>query len=303
MSDLRTVSTTSTQASIDAVDARLTAEQSWPGLRRFMRNRPAVAGSIFMLLMFVVMVFWPWLVPYPDDVADAVNFDRMLEPPSAEFWLGTDEAGRDILTRIMAGTGMSLGLGLVVILCAIIIGVPLGMIAGYYGGWTERVIMRIVDVFSSVPALVLALAISVLLGPSLINAMIALSIVWWRVFARIAHGQTLSLKTEPYVAIARQMGASDAYILFREILPNMASAILVTASLDAGAVILIGTSISFLGAGANPPAAEWGLMVASGRAYLPGSWWPSLFPGLAIFFTVMSLNMIGDGLRDYFAGE
>lgn len=294
---------TSATAAIDAVDAKLSTEQKWPGLRRFLRNRPAVFGSIFMLVMFVVMALWPWLVPYPDDVADAVNFDRMLEPPSAEFWLGTDEAGRDILTRIMAGTGMSLGLGLVVITCAIVIGVPLGMIAGYYGGWTERVIMRIVDVFSSVPALVLALAISVLLGPSLTNAMIALSIVWWRVFARIAHGQTLSLKTEPYVAIARQMGASDRHILFREILPNMASAILVTASLDAGAVILIGTSISFLGAGANPPAAEWGLMVALGRAYLPGAWWPSLFPGLAIFFTVMSLNMIGDGLRDFFAGE
>jgi len=288
---------------IDAVDAKLSAEQSFPRLRRFLRNRPAVLGSFFMLLMFVVMAVWPQLVPYPDDVADAVNFDRMLEPPSAEFWLGTDEAGRDILTRIMAGTGMSLSLGLVVISVAIVIGVPLGMIAGYYGGWTERVIMRIVDVFSSVPALVLALAISVLLGPSLTNAMIALSIVWWRVFARIAHGQTLSIKSEPYVAIARQMGASDIHVLFREILPNMASAILVTASLDAGAVILIGTSISFLGAGASPPTAEWGLMVASGRAYLPSAWWPSLFPGLAIFFTVMSLNMIGDGLRDFFAGE
>jgi peptide/nickel transport system permease protein len=288
---------------IDAVDARLAAEQSYPRLRRFLRNRPAIVGGLLMALMLVVMTAWPWLVPYPDDVADEVNFDRMLEPPSLEFWFGTDEAGRDIVTRIMAGTGMSLGLGLVVISVAIVIGVPLGMIAGYYGGWTERIIMRIVDVFSSVPALVLALAISVLLGPSLTNAMIALSIVWWRVFARIAHGQTLSLKTEPYVAIARQMGASDAHVLFREILPNMASAILVTATLDAGAVILIGTSISFLGAGASPPAAEWGLMVASGRAYLPGSWWPSLFPGLAIFVTVMSLNMIGDGLRDFFAGE
>lgn len=297
------ISNTAAGGAIDAVDARLSAELSYPRLRRFLRNKPAVVGTFFMALMVVVMFVWPWLVPYPDDVADAVNFDRMLEPPSLEFWFGTDEAGRDILTRIMAGTGMSLGLGLVVISVAIVIGVPLGMIAGYYGSWTERIIMRIVDVFSSVPALVLALAISVLLGPSLTNAMIALSIVWWRVFARIAHGQTLSIKTEPYVAIARQMGASDAHILFREILPNMASAILVTATLDAGAVILIGTSISFLGAGASPPAAEWGLMVASGRAYLPGSWWPSLFPGLAIFITVMSLNMIGDGLRDFFAGE
>ncbi|MGI6854780.1 ABC transporter permease [Mesorhizobium sp. 1B3] len=291
------------EGTIAALDSELSEVLSFGGLRRFLRNKPAVFGSLCLLILCFVMMAWPWLVPYPDDIADAVNFDRMLEPPSSEFLFGTDEAGRDILSRVMAGTGMSLGLGLVVIAVAVVIGVPLGMVAGYYGGAVERVIMRVVDVFSSVPALVLALAISVLLGPSLVNAMIALSIVWWRVFARIAHGQTLSLKNEAYVNIARQMGASDRHILFREILPNMASSILVTASLDAGAVILIGTSISFLGAGANPPAAEWGLMVASGRNYLPGAWWPSLFPGLAIFVTVMSLNMIGDGLRDFFAGE
>lgn len=272
-------------------------------LKRFLRNRPAMIGSAVMLILIFCAIFAPWISPYPDDVSDAVHFDRMLQPPSAEFWFGTDEAGRDVLTRVVSGAGLSLAMGLIVILMALVIGVPVGLLAGYYGGKTEAVLMRITDVFSSIPALVLALAISVVLGASFGNAILALGLVWWRVFARLAHGQTLSIKTENYVIAARQMGASDARVMFREILPNMASSLLVTASLDAGAVILIGTSISFLGAGASPPTAEWGLMVATGRHYLPGAWWPSLFPGLAIFVTVMSLDMIGDGLRDLFAGD
>lgn len=272
-------------------------------LKRFLRNRPAMMGSAVMLVLIFCAVFAPWISPYPDDVSDAVHFDRMLQPPSAEFWFGTDEAGRDVLTRVLSGAGLSLAMGLIVILMALVIGVPVGLFAGYYGGKTEAILMRITDVFSSIPALVLALAISVVLGASFGNAILALGLVWWRVFARLAHGQTLSIKTENYVIAARQMGASHARVMFREILPNMASSLLVTASLDAGAVILIGTSISFLGAGASPPTAEWGLMVATGRHYLPGAWWPSLFPGLAIFVTVMSLNMIGDGLRDLFAGD
>ena len=272
-------------------------------LKRFLRNRPAMIGSAVMLILIFCAIFAPWISPYPDDVSDAVHFDRMLQPPSAEFWFGTDEAGRDVLTRVVSGAGLSLAMGLIVILMALVIGVPVALLAGYYGGKTEAVLMRITDVFSSIPALVLALAISVVLGASFGNAILALGLVWWRVFARLAHGQTLSIKTENYVIAARQMGASDARVMFREILPNMASSLLVTASLDAGAVILIGTSISFLGAGASPPTAEWGLMVATGRHYLPGAWWPSLFPGLAIFVTVMSLNMIGDGLRDLFAGD
>jgi len=272
-------------------------------LKRFLRNQPAMIGSVIMLCLVFCAVFAPWISPYPEDVSDAVHFDRMLQPPSAEFWFGTDEAGRDVLTRVLNGAGLSLAMGLIVILMAVVIGVPVGLFAGYYGGKTEAVLMRITDVFSSIPALVLALAISVVLGSSFGNAILALGLVWWRVFARLAHGQTLSLKTENYVIAGKQMGASDGRIMFREILPNMASSLLVTASLDAGAVILIGTSISFLGAGASPPTAEWGLMVATGRHYLPGAWWPSLFPGLAIFVAVMSLNMIGDGLRDLFAGD
>lgn len=272
-------------------------------LKRFLRNRPALIGATLMLVLLFCAIFAPLMYPYPEDVADAVHFDRVLQPPSWDYWMGTDETGRDVLTRVLAGAKLSLAMGGIVIAMAVVIGVPVGLVAGYYGGKIEAVLMRITDVFSSIPALVLALAISVVLGSSFANAILALGLVWWRVFARLAHGQTLSLKSENYVTAARQMGASDLRIMFREILPNMASPLLVAASLDAGAVILIGTSISFLGAGASPPTAEWGLMVAGGRHYLPGAWWPSLFPGLAIFVTVMSLNLIGDGLRDLFAGD
>jgi peptide/nickel transport system permease protein len=271
--------------------------------KRFFHNRTAAIGFVCLAILVFVAIFAPWIAPYPEDALDALHFDRMLQPPSIDYLFGTDEAGRDVLTRVMNGAALSLGMAFVVMVAAVVVGVPIGLVAGYYGGRTEIVLMRVVDVFSSIPALVLALGISVLLGPSLVNAMVALSLVWWRVFARIAHGQTLSLKHEKYVLAARQMGASDRHILFREILPNMASSLLVAASLDAGAVILIGTSISFLGAGANPPTPEWGLMVATGRNYMPESWWVSLFPGLAIFMVVVSLNMIGDGLRDVLADE
>lgn len=284
-------------------DDQVVTEPRYRALKRFLRNRPATIGALLLTILVVCAVFAPWLSPYPEDVADAVHFDRMLQPPSLENWFGTDEAGRDILTRVMHGARLSLAMGVIVIAMGLVIGVPIGLVAGYYGGKVEAVLMRITDVFSSIPALVLALAFSVVLGSSFGNAILALGLVWWRVFARLAHGQTLSLRNENYVVAARLMGASDSRVMFREILPNMTSTLLVTASLDAGAVILIGTSISFLGAGASPPTAEWGLMVAGGRHYLPGAWWPTLFPGLAILVTVMSLNMIGDGLRDIFAGD
>lgn len=271
--------------------------------RQALRNRAAVVGAVFIALMICAAVLAPLIAPYPGDIRDNVHFERLLQPPSAEFWMGTDEAGRDILSRVIFGARISLTMGLSVMALALVIGVPVGLMAGYYGGVVEAVLMRVTDVFSSIPALVLALTISVLMGPSLVNVVLALGLVWWRIFARLAHGQTLSIKQENYVVAARAMGASDVHILFREILPNMASVLLVKASLDTGAAILVGTAISFLGAGASPPTAEWGLMVATGRHYLPDFWWASLFPGLAIFLTVLSLNMIGDGLRDFFAAK
>jgi peptide/nickel transport system permease protein len=295
--------------SVSALD--LVAEEPAParktGFRRrfarFARNRLALAGAICLLALVVVAVLAPWIVPYPDDVADSLNFDAVLQSPSLAHPMGTDEVGRDVLTRVMAGARWSLSMAAIVLAIAVTIGVPLGLFAGYYGGALEQVLMRITDGFSAVPALVLALAITVLLGPSLINAMIAIGFVWWRSFARIAHGQTLSRKQETYVTVARSLGASDLLIMFREILPNISSPLLVAISLNAGYAVLTGTALSFLGAGARPPTPEWGQMVAASRNYLPGAWWPSLFPGIAIFITVVSFNLLGDGLRDYFSEE
>jgi peptide/nickel transport system permease protein len=270
---------------------------------RFARNRLALGGAICLLVLLVVAVLAPWIVPYPDDVADSLNFDAVLQPPSLAHPMGTDEVGRDVLTRVMAGAQWSLSMAAIVLAIAVTIGVPLGLCAGYYGGPLEQVLMRITDGFSAVPALVLALAITVLLGPSLINAMIAIGFVWWRSFARIAHGQTLSKKQETYVIVAKSLGASDLHVMFREILPNISSPLLVSISLNAGYAVLTGTALSFLGAGARPPTPEWGQMVASSRNYLPDAWWASLFPGIAIFITVVSFNLLGDGLRDYFSDE
>jgi peptide/nickel transport system permease protein len=269
-------------------------------LRRFSRNTPAMVSLAFIIVIIVAAVLAPWISPYPNDIGSAVNFRTRLNAPSLTFLLGTDEAGRDVLTRIMAGAQFSLLLGIVVIAASLLIGVPIGICAGYYGGWTARILMGLTDIFSSIPALVLALAIAVILGPSMGNVILSLSLIWWRVFARIAYGQTLSIKQEDFVSAAKAMGASDLHVMFREIMPNMTSTLVVKAALDAGAVILVGTGISFLGAGASPPTAEWGLIVASGRHYLPDAWWASFFPGVAIFLTVMSLNLIGDGLRDFF---
>lgn len=259
-----------------------------------------MVSLIFMLVIIAVALLAPWIAPYPNDIGSAVNFRTRLNEPSLTFLLGTDEAGRDVLTRIMSGAQFSLLLGSVVIAFSLLIGVPIGICAGYYGGWTARILMGLTDIVSSIPALVLALAIAVILGPSMGNVILSLGLIWWRVFARIAYGQTLSIKQEDFVAAAKAMGASDLHVMFREIMPNMTSTLVVKAALDAGAVILVGTGISFLGAGASPPTAEWGLMVASGRHYLPDAWWASFFPGVAIFLTVMSLNLIGDGLRDFF---
>jgi len=224
-------------------------------------------------------------------------------PRSSTRWGPTRSVGMSS-TRVMFGARWSLAMAAIVLAIAVAIGVPLGLCAGYYGGALEQVLMRITDGFSAVPALVLALAITVLLGPSLLNAMVAIGLVWWRSFARIAHGQTLSKKQENYVTVAKSLGASDFHIMFREILPNISSPLFVSISLNCR---LRGPDRhgrwSFLGAGARPPTPEWGQMVASSRNYLPDAWWASLFPGIAIFITVVSFNLIGDGLRDYFSED
>ena len=273
------------------------------GLRRFKKNRLAMIGLIFTLAMILLAVLAPVIAPYPEDAGFAVHFESQLEGPSLAHWFGTDEAGRDVLSRLLFGARISLTLAVIVLGIAFIIGVPLGICAAYFGGMVGQIIMRITDVFSSIPFLVLALAVAAALSPSLQNSMLAIAFVWWRSFCRLSYGETLSLKQDDYVLSAQAIGASRFHIMFREILPNMSSTLLVKITLDAGYAILVGTAVSYLGAGASPPTPEWGIMVASGRHYLPHSWWVSLFPGLAIFATVLSFNLLGDGLRDFFHVE
>jgi len=273
------------------------------GFLRFSQNKLSVIGSSILLLITLLAILAPWVAPYPEDAFFNVNFKQRFQPPSLKHFMGTDEAGRDVFTRCIYGARISLMLAVVVLIISVSIGVPLGICAAYFGGTTEQIIMRITDIFLSIPVLVLAMAISVALKPSLQNMMLAISFVWWRGFCRIAYGQTLSVKQEIYILASKTLGCNNSHIVLHEILPNITSSIIVKMSLDAGYAILMGTSISFLGAGANPPTPEWGIMIASSRHYLPDIWWNSFFPGLFIFLTVLSFNLLGDGLRDFFSVE
>ena len=266
----------------------------------YRRSASAMLGLVIVLVFLAVAAGGPALVPYPNDATGTVHMALKLQPPSAAHWFGTDEVGDDIFTRVVIGTRLSLLVAVIITGVASLVGVPLGILAGYSGGWLRETIMRITDVFLSVPALVLAIAIVAALGPGIVNAMIALSLVWWPGYVRLIESKTLTLKNETYVAAAKLVGASTARIIFSHILPNCLSPILVKASMDMGMAILGAASLGFIGVGAQPPMPEWGAMISIGRNYLPVWWWYVTFPGLAIFFTVLGFNLAGDGLRDVF---
>jgi peptide/nickel transport system permease protein len=250
------------------------------------------------VLFLIVTAIGPWIVPYPEDARGAVHLERKLQPPSAAHWFGTDEVGNDVYTRVILGARVSLQIGLIITAIAALIGVPLGIVAGYLGGTLGELIMRVTDVFLSVPALILALAVVGALGPGIVNAMLALSLVWWPGYVRLVQGKTLALKQETYVEAARAVGTGRLRIVFVHILPNCVSPIVVKASMDMGMAILAAASLGFIGLGAQPPYPEWGAMISHGRNYLPTWWWYSAFPGLAIYLTVLGFNLLGDGLRD-----
>jgi peptide/nickel transport system permease protein len=249
-------------------------------------------------VFLLVAAFGPWLVPYPEDATGATHLDHKLAAPSAAHWFGTDEVGNDVYTRVVLGARVSLQVGLIITLVAAGIGVPLGVIAGYLGGLGGEVIMRVTDLFLAVPGLVLALAIVGALGPGIVNAMIALSLVWWPGYVRLVEGKALSLRSEVFVEAARAVGTGRLRIVLVHILPNCLSPIVVKASMDMGLAILAAASLGFIGLGAQPPIPEWGAMISHGRNYLPTWWWYSAFPGLFIYLTVLGFNLLGDGLRD-----
>lgn len=264
----------------------------------FRGSASSLLGLALVAAFLLLAAIGPSIVPYPADATGAMHLAQRLQPPSSTHWFGTDEMGDDILTRVVIGTRTSLWVGLVITSIATLIGVPLGISAGYIGGPVRRVIMRVTDVFLAVPGLVLALAIVAALGPGIMHGVIALSLVWWPGYVRLIEAKALTLRAEPYVEAARTMGASHLWILSRHILPNCLSPLVVKASMDMGLAILGVASLGFIGLGAKPPAPEWGAMISVARSYMPDWWWYSFFPGLFIFLTVLGFNLLGDALRD-----
>jgi len=269
-------------------------------LKRFFRNRMTIVGLVIVAAVLLLAVFAELIVPFPDSNTIAVNFKMMNKPPSSLNLFGTDEIGRDVLSRTIYGARYSLMMAGVVLTIAVIIGVPLGLIAGYYGGVVNSVIMRITDVFLAIPSLILALTVAAILEPSLMNSMIAISFGWWPWFTRLTQAETLKIKNEQFIISSEGIGASKMRIMFSEILPNCLPTIIVKISTDVGFVILTGASLGFLGLGAQPPTPEWGTMISEARVYLPTVWWSSVFPGLAILLTILGFSFLGDGIRDAF---
>jgi len=273
------------------------AYQNW---YRFSRNRLAVVGAVIVILCVALAILAPWIVPYPKHVGSFVDFKARHLPPSAAHWFGTDDAGRDILTRVIYGYRVSLLLVVVVLGTAVPFGTALGLMAGYFGGWVEILILRITDIALAIPPLVMALAVAAVLTPSLVHSMLAIAVLWWTWHTRLVYSITRQIRTQEFIEAAEIVGASKFHILFREILPNVMPAIAVKTSLDAGFVILIGASLSFLGLGIRPPTPDLGTMVSTGAAYLPEKWWESVLPGAAILFVALGFNLLGDGFRDVY---
>ncbi len=272
-------------------------------LRIISANPLSLAGLILVMAIVLAAIFAPWLAPFPTHNSAVVDFAYANNAPDARNWMGTDLVGRDIFSRILYAYRISLGLGIVVLIIATPIGTIVGLLAGYLGGWIEAVLMRLVDVFLSIPPLVLAIAVLGVLEPTLTNAMIAVTVMWWPWYARLVYSIARSEREEGYVLAAEVIGASTAHTALREILPNCLPAIITKMTLDMGFVIIIASSLSFLGLGVQPPTPDLGSMVAEGARYLPDSWWMTVFPGLAILLAVFGFNLLGDGLRDVLGAD
>jgi peptide/nickel transport system permease protein len=263
--------------------------------KRFLRNKMAVGGGIIVLLLFVVSLLAPWLSPH-DPLA--IDLKKILAPPSFQHWCGTDQLGRDVLSRMIWGAGISLKVGFVATGIAVIIGALLGALAGYYGGWWDAVIMRFVDMMLCFPTFFLILAVIAFLDPSIWNIMIIIGMTGWMGITRLVRADFMSLKERDFVTAARVLGAGDARIIFRHILPNAMTSILVAATLGVAGAILTESALSFLGIGVQPPTPSWGNILTAGKDNIDIAWWLSLYPGLAILITVLGYNLLGEGIRD-----
>ncbi|WP_213989153.1 ABC transporter permease [Sodalis sp. dw_96] len=264
-------------------------------MKKFIANKSAVIGAALVLLFVLIALLAPWLSPFDPIKA---NFLAVRKPPSALYWLGTDELGRDILSRLIWGARTSLTAGCISVIIAIFIGVPLGLVAGYWQGIWDGIISRFIEALLSCPFLILAIALGAFLGPSLFNAMIAIGLSAMPIFARLTRGQVMSIRNEDYIEGARAIGLPDRWIVLRYVLPNVLSPIMVQGTLAIASAIITEASLSFLGLGQQPPSPSWGAMLNTAKNYLEQSPWMSIFPGLAIFITVQGFNLLGDGLRD-----
>jgi peptide/nickel transport system permease protein len=259
------------------------------------RRPPAIIASLVVALFVAGALAAPWLAPFDPN---ATHFDAIRKPPSDVYWLGTDEVGRDVLSRLIWGARASLLAGVIPVAIALTLSIPLGLLSGYAGGWMDGVIMRVNDAMLAIPFLIVAIALAAFLGPSLTNAMIAIGIAALPTFLRLSRGTVLSIKTEDYVEAARALGCARHRIAARHILPNMLPPLLIQSSITVAAAIIAEASLSFLGLGQQPPAPSWGSMLNAAQRYLSQAPWMALYPGLMIFFVVMALNVLGDGLRD-----
>jgi len=274
----------------------------WERLRYFIhlskKNPLFLIGMGVVALLVIAALFAPWITPFPEDAKYAIKFSSKLKPPSMDHFFGTDALGRDIFTRVVFGARMSIKIGVTVLAIALVIGVPLGLVAGYFGGRIDDIIMRISDIFLAFPSLLLPLIIAAALGPSITNAMIAIAVAWFPWYVRIVRAQVLTVKEQLYVEAARSIGVSRFSILVKHVLPNSMAPVIIQASMDMGYTIMTAAGLSFIGVGARPPTVEWGLMITDARAYFLDFWWTVTFPCLAIFVTVLAFNLVGDGLRD-----
>ena len=270
----------------------LTAQQAYYHLKR---NWLAFGGGLLVLAVFLIALLAPWISPYDPSQIDIKN---ILIGPNSQHLFGTDELGRDVLSRMIWGSRVSLAVGFVAIGIATIIGIILGAVSGFYGGYVDSAVMRAVDIMLSIPTIFLILAVIAILEPSIFNIMVVIGLTSWMEPARLVRAEFISIKERDYVTAARALGASDARIIFRHILPNGISPILVSAAMGIGGAVLLESGLSFLGLGVQPPTPSWGSLLTSGKDNIEIAWWLSAFPGLAILITVLGYNLLGEGIRD-----
>jgi peptide/nickel transport system permease protein len=265
------------------------------GWNRLRRNPTALLGLAGLTFLALMSIFAPWIAPYPPT---KIDYDHPGEPPSAVHWFGTDDLGRDTFSRVAYGGRESLRVGFIAIFIALAGGIVVGLISGYYGGWIDSVIQRLMEIMLAFPTILLLLSIMAALGPGLSTALVAIGIAFIPSYGRVVRGQTLAAKHLEYVTAARVLGATSFRIMARHILPNIVPVIIVYGTLGLGGSIMLTAGLSYIGLGAQPPSPEWGSMLLYGRAYLRTAWWMSVFPGLAVFLAVLCINLLGDGLRD-----